>query len=298
MNPAAAGAQEDASTLSSNDTNPVKLHWSKMKPDEKRPIQEVISQQIWPTWKLIGDSGEDEQLFTQKVFELMNPTLGAPADTAVEIAWKVKYKNACISCFNAIRSNIVSQMKDKTEVWWTQHKKTMPIMVKLQAIVMRDIDLVAPAADGVIDAALDKNMELFVWWWDELLPCATAPNTEFWTNEKRWYHHIHDGKVGDEPLLTPQDETFAFLCFKNYYRQWEKDFQIKAKHPKKSSLRPTQKTSFPPLIPDFLKGVMSKRRQRSSNLERVGRQNTQTPRPVQDCAVDGPVQARHSTRNC
>jgi hypothetical protein len=60
----------------------------------------------------------------------------------------------------------------------------MPNIAKLQAIVTQDINVVAPA-DGVI-AAPDKNMELlFVWWsWDELLPCATAPNTEFfWTNE-------------------------------------------------------------------------------------------------------------------
>jgi hypothetical protein len=47
-----------------------------------------------------------------------------------------------------------------------------------------------------------------------------------------------------------------------------------------------------------LQGVLLKRRQRSSNLEMVGRQNTPTPRLVQHCAVDGPVQARHSTRNC
>jgi hypothetical protein len=43
MNPAAAGAQEDASTLSSNDTNPVKLRWSKLKPEGKHHVQEVIS---------------------------------------------------------------------------------------------------------------------------------------------------------------------------------------------------------------------------------------------------------------
>jgi hypothetical protein len=118
MNPAAA-AQEDASTLSSHDTNPVKLRWSKMKPEEKRPIQEVFSQKIWPIWKLIGDSGEDEWQFTHKIFQLMNPTLGTAADAAAEIAWKVRYQKACISCFNATRINFVSQMKDKTEVWWT-----------------------------------------------------------------------------------------------------------------------------------------------------------------------------------
>jgi hypothetical protein len=105
-----------------------------------------------------------------------------------------------------------------------------------------------------------------------------------------------DGKVGDETLLTPQDETFAFLCCENYYRQWDRDFQIKAKHPKKKLVK-AKKTSFPPLIPAFLQGVMLKRRQRSSNLEIVGRQNTPSPRPIQDCAVDGPVQARHSTRS-
>jgi hypothetical protein len=43
MNPAVAGAQEDESTLSSNDTDPVKLRWSKMKAEGKCPIQEVIS---------------------------------------------------------------------------------------------------------------------------------------------------------------------------------------------------------------------------------------------------------------
>jgi hypothetical protein len=180
---------------------------------------------MWPTWKLIGDSGEDKWQFTHKVFQFMNHTLGS-VDSAAEITWKVRYNNTCIS-----QSKIVSQMKDKTEVWWTRHTQTMPNMANLQAIVTQDIVLVA-CADGVV-ADPDENMELFVWLWDEILPCATAPNTKFWTNEKRWYHHIHDGKVGNEPLLTPQDETFAILCFENYYRQWERDFQIKADHPKK-----------------------------------------------------------------
>jgi hypothetical protein len=35
-------------------------------------------------------------------------------------------------------------MKDKTEVWWTRHNKTMPDMAKLQAIVTQDIDLKHP----------------------------------------------------------------------------------------------------------------------------------------------------------
>jgi hypothetical protein len=37
------------------------LRWSKLRAEAKRPIQEVISQKIWPsTWKLIGNSGEDK----------------------------------------------------------------------------------------------------------------------------------------------------------------------------------------------------------------------------------------------
>jgi hypothetical protein len=48
MNPAAGhGAQqEDASTLSSNDTDPVKLRWNKLKAEEKCPYQEVISRRF------------------------------------------------------------------------------------------------------------------------------------------------------------------------------------------------------------------------------------------------------------
>jgi hypothetical protein len=115
----------------------------------------------------------------------------------------------------------------------------MPNMANLQA------------ADGEV-AAPDKNMELFVWWWDKILSCATAPNTKFWTNEKWWYHHIHDGAIGDEPLLTPQDETFAILCFQNCYRQWENDFQIKADHPKKKLVKAKKKDFVPPTDPLIL----------------------------------------------
>jgi hypothetical protein len=75
MNPPAAVRQEDASTLSSNDTDPVKLCLSKQKAEAKCPIQEVISQKIWPMWKLFGDSGEDKWHFTHKLFQLMNRTL-------------------------------------------------------------------------------------------------------------------------------------------------------------------------------------------------------------------------------
>jgi hypothetical protein len=114
----------------------------------------------------------------------------------------------------------------------------MPNVAKLQAIVTRNhIDLLVAPDDGVTATRPDENMELFVWWWDKILPSTTAPNTEFWTNEQQWYHRIHYGKVGNEPLLTPQDETFAILCFENYYRQWEKDFVIKAKHPKKKLVK-------------------------------------------------------------
>jgi hypothetical protein len=160
MNPAAAGAQEDASTLSSNDTNPVKLRWSKLKPEGKHPIQEVISRKIWPTWKLIGDSGDDERRFTQKVFQLMNPTLGAPADTAAEIACEVQERMYLLFQCHSEQHCVSDEGQDRGMVDSTQ--KNMPDMDKLQAIVTRDIDLVVPA-DG---AAPDENMELFIWWWD------------------------------------------------------------------------------------------------------------------------------------
>jgi hypothetical protein len=93
--------------------------------------------------------------------------------------------------------------------------KPYPIWPSHRQLSHEKFDLVAPDDDGVI-ACSDEKMELFVWWWDEILPCTRAPNTEFWTNEKWWYHCIHDGRVGNEPLLTPQDGTSAFLCFKNY----------------------------------------------------------------------------------
>jgi hypothetical protein len=38
MNPA-AGVQEDAFTLSSHDTDPIKLRWSKMKAEENAPFK-------------------------------------------------------------------------------------------------------------------------------------------------------------------------------------------------------------------------------------------------------------------
>jgi hypothetical protein len=197
MNPLAPPQQgEDNITLSSNEFETVKVSWSMMTPDQKCPFQEVISQKIWPTWKLIlGNSDEDEWLFTNKIFQLMNPSSTGVADAAAELAWKVNYKNACIFCFNATTSsNFVWQMKDKTETWLTcWHNRTMPNLAKLQFIATPDIDLIADG-DGDGPDKTAKNMELFVsWWWDKMLPCATAPNTTFWTNEQGRCNNIHDG---------------------------------------------------------------------------------------------------------
>jgi hypothetical protein len=86
-----------------------------------------------------------------------------------------------------------------------------------------------------ICAAPDENMELFVWWWDELLPCATAPNTKFWTSEKWWYHHIHDGKVGDDSLLFHRMKLLPSFAAKNTTGNGKEIPRSRQNTPKRSS---------------------------------------------------------------
>lgn len=239
---------DDDTTLTSETGELGRLSWSKMNSDQKRHFQEIISRHIWPLWKLLGDSKTDEEIFIDKVCNLMNPTGGFPNDMA-KLRWKIRNGNACISCFNSIRSNVIAAIKKKTKNWWAQHNKTMPDLDKLQSIATRTIELKQPndvAGDDVID---QEVMELAVWWWDEVLPSATAPATEFWTPKQRWYQHIHDGKLGDTFLLTPQDEAFAMLCMENYYKQWAMDFTAMTDHPTKKLVKADSKKYTPPNDP-------------------------------------------------
>jgi hypothetical protein len=241
--------QDITSTITAEDSDKGgrrnKLKWSDLSSLERRPYLEVIAWQIWPMWKLLGDLEEDQEIFMDKMCKLMNPD--GFADRADKLAWKHKHGNTCISGFNATRSNVVSQLKAQTETWWLLHDQKMPNILKLQEIATRTVvltpggdDTLRPNGNGDVKPFEDV-MELFVWWWDCLLPAATAPATTFWTPGKRWYKLIQDGKAGDKLLLTPQDEAFAFLCMENYYIQWSNDFAAKADRPKFKLVKPKKK---------------------------------------------------------
>jgi len=249
--------QDITSTITADDSEKggrsTRLKWSDLPSLERRPYLEVIARQVWPTWKLLGDTEKDQEIFINKMCQLMNPDgFANPVD---ELAWKVKHGNACISAFNATRSNVVSQLKAQTETWWLHHDRKMPDLDKLQEIATRTVVLtpggdaaLGPNGNGEVEP-FGNVMELFVWWWDSLLPAATAPSTTFWSQGKRWYNLIHDGKAGDKLLLTPQDEAFALLCMENYYTQWSNDFAAKADHPKYKLVKPKKKEFQMPTDP-------------------------------------------------
>lgn len=252
---------EDDTTLSTEGDR-VKVQYSKLSSTEKKVYSDPIGQSIWPTCKLLGDP-RDESTFIDKVCDLLNPH-GFASDAA-RVVWKNKHGNACISCLNATRCNIVSLFKEKAKNWWELHQRTMPNLAKLQQIASRTIELVLPNAGGEnanedgedanedhVDIIDNDAMNLAVWWWDEILPSATASNTKFWTPRRRWYNHIYDGQVGGEPLLTPQDEAFALLCMENYSKQWENDFKLQLEHPGKNIQRADKKKFVMPTDPTVL----------------------------------------------
>ena len=99
----------------------------------------------------------------------------------------------------------------------------LPELEELMKIIMRTEDL---------------DDELFMWWWDDVLP-QVAGSATHWSKKIRYYttiskHHpmIQNRNLAHirECYISASLEAFAYFCFKNNYVRWHTTWAIKQKH--------------------------------------------------------------------
>ena len=113
---------------------------------------------------------------------------------------------------NAIVQKIAKQWKDN---WWSR-KKDLPSMNTVLDIVLRKIDV------GVPD-----NMEVFMFYWDCILPQVVGEGTD-WNKSKRHYNIISEA-MNDEnkPFISASHEAFVATVFANYRECWLNMWKVK-----------------------------------------------------------------------
>jgi len=193
-------------------------------PYNKNRIEKPLREKIWPWYKFFPESSEMtmEPVVMKKIFKNMDPPFqGSSQEKHQYIS---DHTNVSAAMFNAMKNYIISRLKDTVQAYWNHNKQTMPDLDLLLACGDRSIVLDFPARQH---EQKFKNMNHFRFYWDKLLPNATAPKVDSWDIEVRYYNTLSPKNKG----ITPADEAFLCLCIKNYWQRWEKMFQLKRLHP-------------------------------------------------------------------
>ena len=178
----------------------------------EKPLREVI----WPWYKFFPENTErdEEYKVVCGVFKKMQPPFkGSPAECR---QWQLDHTNVMAGIFNTTKNYVISRIKDAVKEYWTLKKGIMP-----------DGDLLLACGDRTIDLTPPENLDMFMFYWDKLLPACTAPNVDSWGMDNRYYSKLSP----KNDHITKADEAFLCLCITNYWARWEKIFELKELYP-------------------------------------------------------------------
>ena len=141
------------------------------------------------------------------------------------------YWSGISSLLNELRNSINGKIKDVATAYMTQRRADG---------VMGDTGLLPPLAElkKIMLRKPDLNMDLFVWWWEKVLPAAVGISTH-WDDKVYNYVTISEHRAkrddGGEPTMadcyvSPVVEAYAYFCFENNYQKWMTCFDIQSKH--------------------------------------------------------------------
>ena len=200
----------------------------------RRVINEAIKHSQWRHWKFVPRGEEDEKTVAKAIYK------------AVAAEYSIyRFKNKAerddfiddhltdfATELNNVRAYVTSRIKESMKAWFDAHEYNMPDFKKIMACATRKLDL-----------DQKEDLEIFEWYWEDLLVKATG-NKADWDYNKRWYTTICENAPSDapdKPYVTPQTEAFAVLCVENHYKTWGSQFKLKVEN-KASKLLAPKKT--------------------------------------------------------
>ena len=201
----------------------------------RKAINETIKQERWRTVKFVPHEEEEEIMVATKIIKAIEREYTAyqMQDKKERRAFVKAHLNDFATELNNVRAYVTSRIKSSLKAWFLDHKNTFPPMEKIMACATRNLDL-----------KNEDDLELFEWYWEDLLVKATG-NKGDWDYDKRWYSIISEAAPPNKPekhYVPPETEAFAVLCIENHYKAWLNQMTLKAEGGKKTKLLAPKKT--------------------------------------------------------
>ena len=174
-------------------------------------IKKALKIHVWREAKFISTKGQLVRL-SKKVLKYVAPKdmKAAEVDPWVEAHMKTVSRE-----LNSHRSYVVQRIKDVCMDWMGLHgKDSLPSEAEIMNILARK----------------KVNLDIFRWWWDEILPAAVGTAKQ-WSPTTRYYQTISNSRVADnpeQPLEVPcNTEAFAAFEYINNLEKWPLMFELK-----------------------------------------------------------------------
>jgi hypothetical protein len=204
--------------------------------EERSAIFTTIATTSWKHVIFMPPPGKVQRAIMESTYRNMDPT--PPEDETPKEKWLISRVNVVGYYFNNIRSYVSGQVKNVIYNYADECGKKWPDLEKITACAMRNIPLVAPenATDEQL-AAVEENMGVFVFYWDELLPHLGPQNTKLWDTNVRYSQTITDPKSYKDSPVTTAMEAFGLLCLENSWTYWENRYKLQEQFPKKKLVK-------------------------------------------------------------
>jgi hypothetical protein len=173
-----------------------------------KACKEIAKSKLWRNRKFIADHDEENKA-AEFVLTLLNvPEMKSKQAKASMIK---TYKNQIKKTLYAHKSYVASEFK---KVAWKilKDKKKLPNADDILKCITRDI-------------VTDDDMELFEWYWENLLPKMIGAKE--WDTSVRYYTTISqatDGENEKDRLVSISDEAMCLLLWENCHDRWLVEF--------------------------------------------------------------------------
>ena len=217
--------------------------------EHKKYLMTALKEKIWRTQCFIL-SDEDAVAFGVDLCVASNfDKWGAtyiPDKTRtneVIVAYAERNQKALCGLLNELRNSVSGKLKQVAYDWlddidFNNQKKLRSddpeVKASVEAVRLPDLEELMK----IITRADDLDDDLFMWWWDDVLP-QVAGNANQWSDKIRYYTPISkhrpilaNGQLAHlrECYVSPSLEAFAYFCFDNNYIRWHTTWAIKQKH--------------------------------------------------------------------
>ena len=205
---------------------------------EKISIIASVAQHVWTRFVFMPPSGLLQKTMMEITYDNMDPKI--PEDEISKEDWVISRTNVVANVLNNMRGYVTSGLKKAIRKCVIDCDGKWPDLNKIRACALREIPLVAP--DNATEeelAQVAQNMDVFVLYWDQILPHALPQKTEFWGTNVRYHNTIThpDPKRYVESPITTQVEGFGILCLENCWDYWKNWQELRDKFPLKRLLR-------------------------------------------------------------